>query len=387
MRPAALLVFGLLSVSAFPAAAGSNAELLRRFECNRCHEGTGLPMAAHDKHCVRCHREILAGTFAAAPEHLARWRGHLHSLNAVPSLRAIGDRLRRDFVAGFLLKPHDLRPNLVATMPRLALTEAEAKALAVELIAKENRLAPAPADAAAGRVLLDTRGCGTCHRFSGVPALKSSPIPVAMEPQQQADALLLAPDLRHTRVRFQPGALVPWLLHPRALKPDTPMPEIPLSEEQARQIAAYLLTAPLDPEAAPEIPPRLAVLTRRVGFDEVNERVFRRSCWHCHSSPDYALGDGGPGNTGGFGFRLRGLSLADYLDAAAGSLDDQGHRRSLFLPLADGTPRLLAHLLARQREIAGQTIPGVRGMPLGLPPLSPEQIQLVESWIAQGRPQ
>jgi hypothetical protein len=28
----------------------------------------------------------------------------------------------------------------------------------------------------------------------------------------------------------------------------------------------------------------------------------------------------------------------------------------------------------------------VRGMPLGLPPLEPEQIQLVESWIAQGRP-
>lgn len=387
MRRVVLLVFGLLSVSPLAAAAGAKAELMRRFECNRCHDGTGLPAAPQDKHCVRCHREILAGTFAAAPEHLARWRGNLHSLNAVPSLTAIGSRLRRSFIAEFLLQPHDLRPNLVATMPRLALTEAEAAALSAELVAAENLASPAPADAAAGRVLLDTRGCGTCHRFSGVSALKSSPIPVAMSVQQQADALMLAPDLRHTRVRFQPGALVPWLLHPRTMKPDTPMPEIPLTEEQARQIAAYIMTAPLDPAIAVEIPVRLPVLTRRVSFAEVNERVFRRSCWHCHSSPDYALGDGGPGNTGGFGFRPRGLSLADYIDAAAGSLDEKGHRRSLFLPLADGTPRLLAHLLARQREVAGQTVAGVRGMPLGLPPLSPEQIQLIESWIAQGRPQ
>ncbi len=28
--------------------------------------------------------------------------------------------------------------------------------------------------------------------------------------------------------------------------------------------------------------------------------------------------------------------------------------------------------------------PAVRGMPLGLPSLSPEDLQLVESWIAQG---
>jgi hypothetical protein len=49
--------------------------------------------------------------------------------------------------------------------------------------------------------------------------------------------------------------------------------------------------------------------------------------------------------------------------------------------------RLVAVLLARHKELAGQVTPGLRGMPLGLPALSAEQIQLVESWIAQGRPQ
>lgn len=99
------------------------------------------------------------------------------------------------------------------------------------------------------------------------------------------------------------------------------------------------------------------------------------------------MGDGGPGNTGGFGFADRSLNLASYSDVLSGSLDDRGQRRSIFLPLADGTPRLLAVLLARQRELAGELAPGLRGMPLGLPALSAEQVQLVESWIAQGRPQ
>ena len=41
----------------------------------------------------------------------------------------------------------------------------------------------------------------------------------------------------------------------------------------------------------------------------------------------------------------------------------------------------------RESEERGQIVDDIRGMPLGLPALSPAQIQLVETWIAQGRPQ
>jgi hypothetical protein len=113
--------------------------------------------------------------------------------------------------------------------------------------------------------------------------------------------------------------------------------------------------------------------------------VLRRTCWHCHGEPDYAHGEGGPGNTGGFGFPERGLSLADYDGASSGILDAHGDRKSILAPGDDGTPLLVRALLARHEEIAGRPVPGVRGMPLGMPPLPPEEIQLVESWIAQGR--
>jgi hypothetical protein len=118
-----------------------------------------------------------------------------------------------------------------------------------------------------------------------------------------------------------------------------------------------------------------------VRFAEVRDRVFRRVCWHCHSEPDYALGDGGPGNTGGFGFAPRGLNLATYRGAQSGARGHQGQRRSIFRPV-DGTPLLVAVLLARQREEAGVAT-DLRGMPLGLPALDAEDLQLrdtLTSW-------
>jgi hypothetical protein len=172
------------------------------------------------------------------------------------------------------------------------------------------------------------------------------------------------------------------------MKPDTAMPEPGLDAAGARDVAAYLVGVPLGPMPSRSLPRRLPPLARLVSYAEVSERVFRKTCRHCHSEPDFAIGDGGPGNTGGFGFRPRGLSLSDYDGIASGDLDDRGERRSIFAPASDQEPRLLSALLSRQREEIGHS-PGAaasRGMPLGLPALSPEEIQLVESWIVQGRP-
>jgi hypothetical protein len=164
------------------------------------------------------------------------------------------------------------------------------------------------------------------------------------------------------------------------------MPALGLSADDASALAAFIVTTPLAARPSPDVPVRLPVVARAVKWDEMEARVFRDTCWHCHSEPDFARGDGGPGNSGGFGFAGRGLDVSSYASISAGSLDDTGERRSVFAPLPDGTPRLIAHLLARHVEVAGGSVPGVRGMPLGLPPVPLETIQLVDTWIANGRP-
>jgi hypothetical protein len=158
------------------------------------------------------------------------------------------------------------------------------------------------------------------------------------------------------------------------------------TEAEVKDLAGYILTAEVSATPTKAKLVRLPVLTRKVSFKEVDEKVFHRTCWHCHSEPDYAIGDGGPGNSGGFGFKPRGLNLSAYDGIAAGFIDDKNERQSVFAKDKEEVPRLVRALMARYDEEAGAATGTVRGMPLGYDPVSPEEIQLVDTWIAQGRP-
>jgi hypothetical protein len=360
-----------------PAPRVDASDLLAKYECTRCHEVPDVTVA-DDKSCVRCHQQIHGGTFTAhgAPVDDAtrsRWRRRITSLRWVPSLAHAG-RLRRGWVQAYLLSPHDVRPGLVAQMPRLALTPEEAERIAAHLVPEEGEPTPVIGDRAHGEHLYIAKGCGTCHRFSGTAVDRTDQVEIGA-------AVALAPDLRHTRDRMTRVQIARWITSPRGA-----MPALGIGEADARALATFITMASLAPAPRPLPPQRPPTLARDVTWGEVEARVFRDTCWHCHAEPDYARGDGGPGNTGGFGFAGRGLDMSSYAALSAGSLDDAGERRSVFAPLPDGTPRLVAHLLARHVEAAGGTVPGIRGMPLGLPPIPLETIQLVDTWIAQGRP-
>lgn len=371
-----------------PGDAERGKALLAQFDCNRCHEGTELPAPKMDLQCFGCHVKILDGSFKGPKGAEARWHDRVVGLDHVPSLAASKKRFRRTFLARFLMEPFDLRPRLGPTMPRLPLTREQARDIATYLAGPEDdggKLDLAGAEPARGRKLMEMRACASCHVFSGVP-----PLAGATDPKPGKDgiaaAIALAPDLRYARERLRPDALLAWVMNPKKIKPDTLMPDVDIPPADARDIAAYILTADLAPIASRPAPPRLPVLDRKVSYDEVSEKVFRRTCWHCHGEPDYAAGDGGPGNTGGMGFKPRNINFVTYESVQAGMLDDAGERHSLFEKMADGTPRLVRALLARHDEEAGHPDAQMRGMPLGYPALAPEEIQLVESWVAQGRP-
>lgn len=367
-----------LGASLAPDRRAAAEALIERFECLRCHPGPDLAAVPFEKHCVDCHRALRNGTdlLEAPAADLARWRANVKSLLVVPPLTAVGARLRRDWIAGFLLRPVDARPHLLASMPRLALTAADAALLAEYLVPEEKPVLDlAGTDAARGRALFGSTGCGVCHAMTGIG-------PVAAI---DGDGRTLAPDLGLAAARLQPGRIVDWLRSPQRLDPHTLMPDLGLDERDARDLAAFVLSTPPPRRPPPAPVTRLPLLERSVEFAEVAERVFRKVCWHCHSAPFYAAGDGGPGNTGGFGFAPRGLDLSTHAGVMSGSIGDDGRRRGIFAPTADGTPKLVAHLVARRLEEQGGELPGVRGMPLGLPAMSLEDIQLVETWIEQGR--
>lgn len=349
-------------------------ELVGTFECARCHAGVG---AAPDlqKQCAGCHADILDGTLEVPEgEH---WRDNIHSLPNAPDL-SDAHRFSPVWIAEFLQHPHDLRPHLEATMPRLAIGDRDARDLAAFLTRDASEvIAWEYGDAERGLVAVRARACGGCHLAEGEPIADVEPV--------EGLARTLAPDLAVAR-RFRRDMLVAWLMDPASIHPTTRMPAQGIEHDEAKDIAAWLQTLEM-PSPAPA-PARLPVLERDVTFDEVESQVFRAVCWHCHADPDLAMGDGGPGNTGGFGFPARRVNLGEYESIMSGALDTEGRRASLFREVVlegERMPLLIATLRARQLEDAGVDHDGPRGMPLGLPAMSPEAIQLVETWIAQGR--
>ena len=276
-------------------------------------------------------------------------------------------------------------------MPRLDIGEDEARRIASAITAERPQddqddqddvapFVPDPAHVAEGRRLFSERACTTCHVSPDAPLAPRGATDVY--PREAGRAL--APDLRGTRERMEPSTLVAWLDSPAAWDPDTVMPDV-LDREEVERVASYLLLTERTPPEPQEPFRRLPLLTREVRYDEVASRVLRDTCWHCHADAAFAFGDGGPGNTGGFGFAPRGVDLARYESTLAGRINDAGERESIVRREEGREPRLLSVLLARHEEVRGAPRPDVRGMPLGLPPLSAEQVQLVESWIAQGR--
>jgi len=376
------------SVAFEPGDVTRGKALVAEFQCARCHAGTGLAAPKLDQDCVGCHERIATDKFQATPAKLARWKPHVLPYRDVPSLADLGARLRPAWVRDYLLHPHDLRPGLAQTMPRLKLSDEQARDITTYLTGQTTPIKDGPGAAPGvqashvshGKQLLSERGCVGCHQVTGAGLAA----PPKNEPPLRT--LGLAPDLRFARERLEPGVIERWLADPAKVKHDAAMPSLGLSADDVRDLAAFLSFGDLAPAPTPAPVERLPVLARRVGFDEVNEQVFAVTCRHCHTNPDLADGDGGPGNTGGFGFKARKIDFSSYQGIQSGTLDGQGQRVSLFAPTKSGLPLLVAALVARMQETSGHESEEARGMPLGLPPLSARQIQLVESWVAQGRP-
>jgi len=161
--------------------------------------------------CLSCHRLGGAG------------RG----LSTV-DLDRIGSQLQPGHLESFLLQPYAVRVSVASRMPRLGMTGDEARALAgymsEQLLDGELETAlSAGASPESGRELYEELGCRGCHIVSGRGGY-------------------VGPDLDGSASRLRPGWIVAWLLEPDRWKPGTLQPDYGLTPDQARDLAAYVMT-------------------------------------------------------------------------------------------------------------------------------------------------
>lgn len=89
-------------------------------------------------------------------------------------------------------------------------------------------------DPARGREHIRRYGCATCHTIPGIP---------------EADSLVGPPLTRIAartylagRLTNSPGNMIRWIRDPRGVDPQTAMPNLGVTEQDARDIAGYLYT-------------------------------------------------------------------------------------------------------------------------------------------------
>ena len=89
-----------------------------------------------------------------------------------------------------------------------------------------------------GRQLIQRYGCHSCHRIPGVPGAHSYVGPPLIA---WSERHFIAGNLENT-----PENLIDWIMHPQSIEPGSAMPDMNVSEQDAKDISAYLFTLEAD---------------------------------------------------------------------------------------------------------------------------------------------
>jgi len=95
-------------------------------------------------------------------------------------------------------------------------------------------LAPTGGTAAAGKRVIAQFNCGSCHTIPGIRGAQGLVGPPLLFFGRRT---FIAGEVPNT-----PDNLVHWVMSPQSIEPSTAMPTLGLTEQQARDVAAYLYT-------------------------------------------------------------------------------------------------------------------------------------------------
>jgi cytochrome c1 len=97
-----------------------------------------------------------------------------------------------------------------------------------------------PGDPQVGAQLMGAKGCTGCHTVEGLPGATGVTGPNLTHGT-------LRPTIAGESIPNSPQTLQQWLLDPPALKPGTTMPNLGLTEAEARDLVAFLESEPHTP--------------------------------------------------------------------------------------------------------------------------------------------
>jgi len=244
------------------------------FGCTTCHQGQGPALTAgtaHSKHgdpngdhywekpllegkevyasCSSCHQyEVFLKN--AQPYNRARQMlveagcAGCHEIKGYTDLQKIGPQLNKlsaktnpDWIFRWVRNPKDYNPH--TRMPNFKFGNDTAEAITAFLlnISKENSFttqsgAYLGGNSEHGKLVVDAVGCKACHVVENDERVR----------QLRGTSYDIAPELTRVGSKVNPDWLFDWVRNPKHFSPDTRMPNLRLTDGEAKDIVAYLMT-------------------------------------------------------------------------------------------------------------------------------------------------
>jgi mono/diheme cytochrome c family protein len=293
-----------------------NAHPPGEFGCTACHQGEGAAVNSVDRahggdkywehsllrgvrvqsSCASCHLDVQRledAPLLAKGQRLFEQIGctGCHLVEGYEDIPKIGPSLRRvrakvdpSWMVKWVQDPHKYRPR--TRMPNFSLENDQAVAIAsylwsVSMKEGEEWLGRHPLPVGyrdqdpqlvgRGKALVESVGCRGCHGFA------EGEFSTVLGKNKN-----IIPSLQKIAAKVGPRWTYHWLKNPRGYSPDTRMPSLRLSDEEALAITAYLMT--LGKKAKP-----IAGLEKRLR-DSKNVRrgetlIRKYGCFGCHDIP------------------------------------------------------------------------------------------------------
>jgi mono/diheme cytochrome c family protein len=208
-----------------PALALRGAALYHE-HCAQCHGGPGAEPGAHGMSMQPVPGPLVDASGRWKPRELYWITRHGIKMSGMPAWEARLDEADTWAVVAFLTRLPGLDAQAykdmtaVQNVPKAAVSVAPAPVI--------------PGDAGRGKRILAQYACQSCHR---VPGVTGSDVNVGRPLDGLAKRPLIAGSLPNTQAN-----LVRWIRNPQAVDPDAAMPNMGVSERDALDISAYLLS-------------------------------------------------------------------------------------------------------------------------------------------------
>jgi mono/diheme cytochrome c family protein len=250
------------------------AELLKihdpeTFGCTPCHRGQGTALTAgfahgNDDHywewpllkgeevyasCNSCHQNQLylkdGGRLNKAKQMLLESgcfgcheiKGFLDAPKIGPEINNLAVKVESDWLFRWIRNPKDYNPH--SRMPNFRFNDDQSEAVAAYLmnISKDATYQPrrgvgSGGNVVNGKALFESVGCKGCHVAGEDTRMR----------QARGFSYDVAPELTRAGSKLNADWVFEWIKNPRAFRPTTKMPSLRLTDQEARDITAYLMT-------------------------------------------------------------------------------------------------------------------------------------------------